>query len=209
MRDKFFIGIISHKGSKNRENQRAIWDKSNNPNLIYYYFVGDPSIDREYIVDEDLKTVTLKVQDNYESLPKKTRGILKFYLENFAKNTLGILKTDDDIDIDPDLIYSMLIKNSNLDYYGIEVNVQNYYESTYHWEKCESVYWNTTRAIVPQSKYCAGGGYYIGKKLVKRMDEKFDIYESLIFEDVATGMIINGLGIYPEDINVKMNGLVW
>ena len=79
MNNKFFIGIISHQGSKNRENQRAIWEKFNNPNLIYYYFVGDPSIDREYIVDENLKTVTLKVQDNYESLPKKPRGILVFF----------------------------------------------------------------------------------------------------------------------------------
>lgn len=209
MTDKFFIGIISHRKSTKRDAQREIWNRSKNPNLIYYYFVGDPTIEEPYIVDEETKTVTLKVQDNYESLSKKTQGILKFYLDRFSGSTKGILKTDDDIDVDPELIYKMLSENSDKNYYGVKVDVTSYYESTYHWGKCESRYWNTTRAIVPQAKYCAGGGYYIRREIVSRMLEKIDIYDSIIFEDVATGLILNRLDVYPEDINVKNNGLVW
>lgn len=209
MSDKFFIGIISHQSSKKREPQKKIWEGSNNPNLIYYYFVGDPNIEKDYIVDEDSRVVTLKVKDNYESLSKKTRGILKFYIDNFSDSTRGILKTDDDIEIDPDLIYKMLIENLDKNYYGLEVNVINSYSSNYHWGKCESQYWNSTRVIVPESKYCAGGGYYINREVLKRMPEKFDIYESVIFEDVSTGLILNRLGVYPEDVNVKNNGLIW
>ncbi len=181
----------------------------NNPDLIYYYFVGDPDIEQDYLVDEDTKTVTLKVQDNYESLSKKTRGIVKFYLDNFSDSTKGMLKTDDDIQVDPDLIYTMLSENSHKNYYGVMVDVVNYYESTYHWGKCESEYWNRTRAIVPQTKYCAGGGYYIRREIAQLMPERFDIYGSIIFEDVATGLLLNRLDVYPEDINVKTQGLVW
>ena len=181
----------------------------NNPDLIYYYFVGDPDIEQDYLVDEDTKTVTLKVQDNYESLSKKTRGIVKFYLDNFSDSTKGMLKTDDDIQVDPDLIYTMLSENSHKNYYGVMVNVVNYYESTYHWGKCESEYWNRTRAIVPQTKYCAGGGYYIRREIAQLMPERFDIYGSVIFEDVATGLLLNRLDVHPEDINVKTQGLVW
>lgn len=209
MDDKFFIGIISHKKSTRRDEQKKTWDKANNPNLIYYYFVGDSTIEEPYVVDEENKTVTLRVQDNYESLSKKTQGILKFYLDRFSDSTKGILKTDDDIDVDPELIHKMLSENSDKNYYGVKVDVASYYESTYHWGKCESNYWNTTRAIVPQAKYCAGGGYYIKKEIVSRMVEKIDIYDSIIFEDVATGLILNRLDVYPEDINVKNNGLVW
>jgi hypothetical protein len=209
MTEKFFIGIISHRKSTRREEQRKVWETHNNPNLIYYYFVGDPTIEKDYIVDEDSKTVTLKVHDNYESLSQKTRGILKFYLENFSDSTKGILKTDDDIEVNPDLIYGMLSENSHKDYYGLMVDVVNYYESTYHWGKCESEYWNTTRAIVPQAKYCAGGGYYIRKEIAHLMQERFDIYDSIIFEDVATGLTLNRLNVYPEDINIKTQGLVW
>ena len=209
MDDKFFIGIISHKKSTRRDEQKKIWDKANNPNLIYYYFVGDSTIEEPYVVDEENKTVTLRVQDNYESLSKKTQGILKFYLDRFSDSTKGILKTDDDIDVDPELIHKMLSENSDKNYYGVKVDVASYYESTYHWGKCESNYWNTTRASVPQEKYCAGGGYYIKKEIVSRMVEKIDIYDSIIFEDVATGLILNRLDVYPEDINVKNNGLVW
>jgi hypothetical protein len=209
MKEKFFIGIISHRKSTRREEQRKIWEMYNNPDLIYYYFVGDPDIEQDYLVDEDTKTVTLKVQDNYESLSKKTRGIVKFYLDNFSDSTKGMLKTDDDIQVDPDLIYTMLSENSHKNYYGVMVNVVNYYESTYHWGKCESEYWNRTRAIVPQTKYCAGGGYYIRREIAQLMPERFDIYGSVIFEDVATGLLLNRLDVYPEDINVKTQGLVW
>ncbi len=209
MKEKFFIGIISHRKSTRREEQRKIWEMYNNPDLIYYYFVGDPDIEQDYLVDEDTKTVTLKVQDNYESLSKKTRGIVKFYLDNFSDSTKGMLKTDDDIQVDPDLIYTMLSENSHKNYYGVMVDVVNYYESTYHWGKCESEYWNRTRAIVPQTKYCAGGGYYIRREIAQLMPERFDIYGSIIFEDVATGLLLNRLDVYPEDINVKTQGLVW
>jgi hypothetical protein len=209
MEEKFFIGIISHKKSTRRDEQRKVWEKYSNPNLIYYYFVGDPNIDQDYVVDESNKTVTLRVPDNYESLSKKTRGIIKFYLENFSDSTKGMLKTDDDIEIDPDMIYNMLSENSENNYYGVVVNVVNYYESTYHWGKCESEYWNRTRAIVPQAKYCAGGGYYIRKEIAQLMPERFDIYDAIIFEDVASGILLNRLDVYPEDINIKTQGLVW
>jgi len=209
MENKFFIGIISHKGSVKRDQQAKVWKETNIQDIEYYYFIGDPRIEDEYKVDEKERIVYLKVPDNYESLPLKTRGILKFYLENFSDSTRGILKTDDDIEVNPLLIHKMLLENLDKNYYGLEVNIVNGYESTYHWGKCESEYWNHNSATVPQSKYCAGGGYYIGKENVILMENEFGIYETSIFEDVLTGVILNRAGIYPENIDIKNKGLIW
>lgn len=209
MESKFFIGIISHKGSTKRKQQLDIWRAANIPEIEYYYFIGDPTIESDYIVDESEKTVYLKVPDNYESLPLKTKGIIKFANDNYSGKISGIFKTDDDIEIDPGKIYSMLELNKELDYYGIEVNVEKYYESLYHSGKCESDYWNSTRVVVPESRYCAGGGYYIKASLLSDVIEKSYIYDNIIFEDVATGMIMNRSGIFPVNINVKENGLNW
>jgi hypothetical protein len=209
MENKFFIGIISHSGSTRRKQQLDIWREANIPEIEYYYFIGDPSIENEYRVDEKNRIIYLKVPDNYESLPLKTKGILNFYLENFSKSTNGILKTDDDIEINPSLVYKMLVENSDKKYYGIAVDIINPYESNYHWGKCESENWNQTKVTVPVSKYCAGGGYYINKDHVGSMVKEFSLYECTIFEDVATGTIMNKLGIYPDHIDVKNNGLNW
>lgn len=209
MEEKFFVGIISHKKSLKRDEQRKVWESFNSEKLIYYYFVGDPTISEEYLVDEKNRTVTLKVEDNYESLSKKTRGIIKFYLENYFDSTLGLVKTDDDIEINPNLVLNLLEKNSEKSYFGLVVNVNSYYESTYHWGKCESEEWNRTRAVVPESKYCAGGGYYINRETASRVVDKFDIYDSIIFEDVATGVILNRMGVFPENFEMKENGFLW
>lgn len=207
--NKFFIGIISHKLSDKRSKQIERWRNSNVKNIEFYYFIGDPSIDSEFLIDEDQRIVYLKVPDNYESLTLKTSGILKFAHDKYGNTIKGVLKTDDDIDVDPEKIVMMLEKNSDLDYYGLEVNIVNGYESIYHWGKCESDYWNSTRVLVPSVRYCAGGGYYVKSELIPKIQQMSHIYESIVFEDVATGMIMNRLGILPVDINVKENGLVW
>ncbi|NBV27638.1 hypothetical protein EBS02_01250 [bacterium] len=209
MEEKFFIGIISHKNSIEREKQKKIWENYNDPNLIFYYFIGDINIDCEYLVDDISKTVTLKVHDNYESLSQKTKGIIKFYIDKFSNSTKGILKTDDDINIKPDLLHSMLVENSEKNYYGIKVSIEENSESRYHWGKCESENWNKTGVKIPPVKYCAGGGYFIKNKTAILMKERLYVYDSIIFEDVATGILMNGIEVYPEDINVKSNGLNW
>jgi hypothetical protein len=209
MEDKFFIGILSHAKSEKRSSQKKIWDNLNSPNLIYYYFIGDPNIDSNYIIDEENKVVTLKVPDNYESLALKTKGIVEFYLENYSQTTKGMFKTDDDISVDPELIYGMLKENSEAPYFGLEVDIVNPYNSTWHWGKCESAYWNSKHVTVSQCKYCAGGGYYIKSDIAISMKDKIDLYNDFIFEDVATGNVLNSLGIYPTNIDVKNNGLNW
>lgn len=209
MNSPFFIGIISHKNSEKREIQKRILDQYKNPNFIFYYFIGDPNIGEDFIINDNDKIVTLKVMDNYESLPQKTKGIIKFYNENYSDKTKGILKTDDDIDLSPEHIHKMLEKNSDQNYLGLEVDIQIPYDSNYHWGKCESDYWNSKFCTVPQSKYCAGGGYYLNRETAKRVSEFYDMYDSFIFEDVATGVILNNIDIYPTNINLKENGINW
>ena len=82
---KFFLGIISHKGSTKREGQRNSLLLQNHPGFIWYHFIGDPGQAEEFIVNEDERIVYLKVPDNYESLPLKTMMIVKFANLNLSK----------------------------------------------------------------------------------------------------------------------------
>jgi len=209
MENNFFIGILSHKGSTKREAQKAILDSYKNSNLIYYYFVGDPSISKDYIVNEKERIVTLKVPDNYESLAKKTGAMIDFYIKKYSKRTRGILKTDDDIEINPELVYNMLSKNSEIEYFGNLVDIVLAYNSSWHWGKCESEYWNKTIVTVPVCKYCSGGGYYLSSDCSLKIKDLISKYSDFIFEDVATGYVLNSVGVYPVYEELKNNGLNW
>jgi hypothetical protein len=104
MNKKFFIAILSHRKSNFREGQRKYLLENNRDRFIIYYFIGDPSLEDEYAVDEENNVVYLNIPDNYESLPQKTYGAVKFALENFSDQIYGLLKTDDDIELDLDKI---------------------------------------------------------------------------------------------------------
>ena len=210
MDKKFFIAITSHKGSRFRESQREYLNRDNKGKFIIYYFIGDPSLKEEYKIDEENSIVYLKVADNYESLPLKTYGAVKFAFENFSSEIYGLLKTDDDIDLDLDKIYHYLQKYKNVPYCGITTKITNPNNLSYwHMGKCESEDLNRTPHKVPLAEYCAGGGYYLNLDSMEKIVDSRHMYEGMIFEDATTGYILNSYGIYPETVDLTVNGFKW
>lgn len=208
--DKFFIAILSHKGSKHREEQRKHLLKTNNENLIFYYFIGDLSISEEYKIDEDNNVVYLKVPDNYESLPLKTQAAVSFVNENYSNSIKGMIKTDDDIDLDLEKIYSCLSDHGDKDYFGIVTQITNPENiSTWHMGKCESELMNRTPIKVPLCTYCGGGGYYLSNNSISKISKSKEKYATMVFEDAATGYTLNSFGIYPIFIHMGENGFNW
>ncbi len=207
---KFFICILSHKGSNFRDSQMEKLIRYNNENIIFYYFIGDPDQKEEWIIDSEKKVIRIKCADNYESLPMKTYRSLEYAFKNHFDEIEGVFKTDDDIDLDLDLLYKNLCKNSELEYFGNPVIVRNEYMSSWHFGKCEDANINTTPQQVPISHYCSGGGYYINKKNLHRILEMQDVFTSNIFEDVCTGIALNSIGVYPDNgIDIRNMGCVW
>jgi hypothetical protein len=210
MEKKFFIAITSHKGSKFRDSQREHLLKENNENLIIYYFIGDPLLEEEYQVDEKNNIVYLKVADNYESLPLKTYGAVKFALDNFSDQIYGLLKTDDDIELDLTKIYKYLQDHKEVPYCGITTKITDPNNLSYwHMGKCESDELNRTPHRVPLAEYCAGGGYYLNLDSMKKIVDSRHMYDGMIFEDATTGYVLNSYGIYPLTVDLTINGFKW
>lgn len=200
----YFLLILSHSKSKFRDIQRS---KLKNKNFIYYYFIGDKDLDRDYLVDDDNNIVYLNIPDNYESLSLKTFNALKYISENYP-HIDGVFKTDDDIELDLDILYDFINMNKGSDYFGLAINSPNYL-SDYHFGKCEDNILNQTRVDVPSCVYCAGGGYFLSKNSIKKILNNKDIFQKIIFEDVSIGVAMNKEGIYPTNVNIKNNGCRW
>ena len=210
MEKKFFMAITSHKGSRFREDQRKYLLEANNGEFIIYYFIGDPNQSEEYKVDEKNNIVYLRVPDNYESLPLKTYGAVKFALENFRGEINGILKTDDDIELDLAKIYPYLLEHKDVAYCGITTKITDPNNLSYwHMGKCESPELNRTPHRVPLAEYCAGGGYYLNVDSMRKIVDSRHMYEGMIFEDATTGYILNSYGIYPKTVDLTVNGFRW
>jgi hypothetical protein len=209
--DKFFMAILSHKGSTHRDQQRRyLLEANKGGNFFIYYFIGDPSLSEDYSIDEENQIVYLKVPDNYESLPQKTHGAIKFAHTNFKEEIKGMIKTDDDIDINLDKLYGFLTAYGSLPYFGITAKITNPDNfSTWHIGKCESEELNRTPVKVPLCEYCAGGGYYLNTGSMEKASESGEIYRSMVFEDAATGFVLNSHGIYPHYMNMSEFGFSW
>jgi len=210
MDKKFFIAILSHKKSNFREGQRKYLLENNRDRFIIYYFIGDPSLQEKYVVDEDNNVVYLNIPDNYESLPLKTYGAVQFAFENFSDQIFGLLKTDDDIELDLDKIYTYLSEHKDIPYCGITTKITDPYNlSRWHMGKCESEILNSTPQRVPLAEYCAGGGYYLNLNSMEKLIGSRDLYRGMIFEDATTGFVLNSHGIYPKSVDLTQHGFKW
>jgi hypothetical protein len=205
---KKFLLILSHKKSTFRDEQKKHLLNTNKDRFIFYYFIGDINLLEDYKVDEENKIVYLKVPDNYESLSLKTYYAMKFINENYLDEISGIFKTDDDIIIDVDKLANLIGDNQKYKYFGL-VAKSNGYDSTYHFDKCESPEINKTVSYVPECEYCAGGGYYISKELINNIIDNISVFNDIIFEDCSVGVAMNKYGVYPKDLDVKSNGCMW
>lgn len=210
MDKKFFIAITSHKGSKFRESQREHLLKSNSGEFIIYYFIGDLSMKEEYRVDEENNVVYLRVPDNYESLPLKTYGAVKFALDNYSDEIHGLLKTDDDIELNLEKIRQYLLIHKDIPYCGITTKITDPNNLSYwHMGKCESEVLNRTPHRVPLAEYCAGGGYYLNLDSMQKIVDSRSMYDGMIFEDATTGYVLNSHGIYPKTVDLTIWGFKW
>lgn len=202
-----FLLILSHKKSTFREKQRQHILTTNNGKFIFYYFIGDMSIQSDYLVDEPNNIVYLKVPDNYESLSLKTYYAMKFISEKYP-NVTGVFKTDDDIDLDLDKLYTCINDNIDAPYFGNVVSNKSY-SSTYHFGKCESPEMNVKQILIPDCTYCPGGGYYISKSSIGNILSNLKVFQEIIFEDVAVGVSMNKHNTYPLKVDIKQNGCSW
>jgi hypothetical protein len=74
--------------------QRKTWLPLIPKEIIYYHVLGDPDLDSEFVFLEEERKLIVKVEDDYNSLPKKVIAAYNAVFQTFEFQY--IFKTDDD-----------------------------------------------------------------------------------------------------------------
>ena len=129
------------------EKQKETWlkelDNYNKNNIgkqiLYFHIIGNPSLENEYIFDKSNNILYIKVEDDYNSLPKKV--IKSFQAINNTYKFRYIFKTDDDqqlldinflFNLQKLLLINWLNEDKQIHYGGQVINIDKPYLSQYN-----------------------------------------------------------------------------
>jgi hypothetical protein len=188
MIEEEYIMLIMNckKYSKKAELQKSTWLKTTPSYLRFYHVIGEPELETKYKFDNENKILWIKVEDDYNSLPKKVIRSYEAIYETFEFKYL--FKTDDDqmlvnnkfFDVIKDVIS---IKNNKIHYGGYVVDVKHNYLSQYH-----KIHPELPEYLpILQTKYCSGRFYFLSKQAIANLVSKKQFIEKEFLEDYAIG----------------------
>jgi len=168
--------------------QKETWLKNIPNKLIYFHVVGNPSLQEDYIFNHDEKILYIKVEDDYNSLPKK---VIQSYEAIYNTYKIKyIFKTDDDQMLMGKNFFDILIvlleesiKITPYHYGGNIVDVKIAYKSEYNKIHPEL----PDELIVKPTKYCSGRFYFLSRSSVKYLITKKEKISNEYLEDYAIG----------------------
>ena len=181
-----------HKALK----QKETWIPLMPSNLLYFHVLGDPNLESDYqfLINENILLV--KVEDDYNSLPKKVIRAYQAILNTYEFKY--IFKTDDDQQVTNikffDTVMSLLNNkyddlNTRLHYGGHIVDVKQTYQSQY----CRIHKELPTDLLVKATKYCSGRFYFLSVDAINCLvSEKKDLIEAEYLEDYSIGYHLSG-----------------
>jgi hypothetical protein len=172
--------------------QKNTWLKNLPPYLQFYHVIGEPNLDADYRFDNENKILWIKVEDDYNSLPKKV--IRAYNAVNETFNYKFIFKTDDDqILVNPNFfnVLKNLINNENTQYHygGYIVDVKQNHLSQYHKIHPEL----PPNLPVLKTKYCNGRFYFLSRPAIENLISKAANIEKEYFEDYAIGFNLDSV----------------
>jgi hypothetical protein len=190
------------------QKQKDTWLPNIPANLKYFHVIGDPELTNNYQFLKDENILLVKVEDDYNSLPKKV--IRAFEAIKEAYKFKYIFKTDDDQQVTNikffDTIMSLLNRKyddseARLHYGGHIVNVKQTYQSQYYRIHAEL----PQDLLVQATKYCSGRFYFLSFDAIHfLLEEKKQQIETEFLEDYAVGYYLKDIfkiNILPLDTN--------
>jgi hypothetical protein len=183
----------------------------NKNNIIYFHVIGNPSLGQEFLFDNKQQILWIKVEDDYNSLPKKViqayEAVTKMYKFKY------IFKTDDDQMLSPvsflDTLITVLnnkyddpVSTNCIHYGGYVVDVKQDHISQYyklHPELPQDL-------LVKRTQYCSGRFYLLSYYVTLALLLKKEEISSEFLEDYAIGfhMPVNGFKNKIMNINTSM-----
>jgi hypothetical protein len=205
MIEQDFIMLIINckKYIKKAKFQKLTWLKTIPSFIKYYHVIGDESLETDYKFDDENNILWVKVQDDYNSLPKKV--ILAYEAIQKTFEFQYIFKTDDDQNLNNLLFLNtikelLLNKVPQIHYGGHIVNVDKPYLSQYHKIHPEL----PTYLPVLQTKYCSGRFYLLSFLAVQQLITKRKLIEDEYLEDYAIGFNLD-TSLKTNILNIQTN----
>ena len=182
--------------------QKETWLKDFNL-MPYFHVIGETNLDSDYKFDTTNKILYVKVEDDYNSLPKKVIAAYTAINKEFIFKY--IFKTDDDQDLVSLNFFTtiqklLLNKIPKSHYGGYVVNVDKPYLSQYnkiHPELPENI-------PVLQTKYCSGRFYYLSDLAVQQLIRQTEQIGKEYLEDYAIGYNLDPV-LKTELLNIQTN----
>lgn len=199
---KIFLLIESTKYSLNRNiHRRNIMDYKDD-DFIFYYFINDSELDKEYEIDKKRNIIYIRLPENYESQSLKLYYALKYIKTNFSDQIYGVFKTSDNVKINLNLLKQTILNNKDKSYFGETSSIKKG-EYNYHFGKCESSDLNKTLINLNEFQYCQGYGYYINKNIIDILLLNKKDFNNIIYPDVCIGSVLNDNNVSPENIEIE------
>jgi hypothetical protein len=167
--------------------QKMTWLQKIPDYLQYYHVIGEPDLDTNYKFDNENRILLVKVDDDYNSLPKKVIRAYEAVYEIF--DFKFIFKTDDDQNLVNEKFLDIvkgITNNSNskkIHYGGYIVDVKHNYLSQYH-----KIHPELPEYLpIFQTKYCSGRFYFLSRQAISNLISKKKFIEKEFLEDYAIG----------------------
>jgi hypothetical protein len=188
MIDQEYILLIMNckKYEKKALFQKMTWLKKIPSYLKYYHVIGDTNMETDYEFDNENNVLKVRVEDDYNSLPKKV--IASYIAVNNTFNYKYIFKTDDDQILVNNQYFDLLcnlikVKEPKTHYGGFIVDVKQPYMSEYHRLHPEL----PKQLPLYITKYCSGRFYFLSSEAVQYLILKRANIEREFLEDYAIG----------------------
>lgn len=172
-------------------------------NIPYFHVIGEPQLTTDYIIDEKQHILYVKVDDDYNSLPKKVISAYEAINKEFIFNY--IFKTDDDQNLIQiqflDIIKNLLLKRVPKVHYGGEIiNVDKPYLSQYH-----TIHPELPKNLpILQTQYCSGRFYLLSDLAIQQLISKKDLISKEYLEDYAIGFYLDDF-LKKNMLNIQTN----
>lgn len=187
MIEQEYIMLIMNckKYLKKAKFQKMTWLPKIPSYLQYYHVIGEPDLDTRYKFDNENRILWVKVEDDYNSLPKKVIRAYEAVYETFDFKYL--YKTDDDqILVNEkflDVVRGITSNSRKIHYGGYIVDVKQNYLSQYH-----KIHPELPEYLpILQTKYCSGRFYFLSKQALANVVSKKQFIEKEYLEDYAIG----------------------
>lgn len=187
MIEQEYIMLIMNckKYLKKAKFQKMTWLPKIPAYLKFYHVIGEKSLEEDYSFDDENQILWVKVEDDYNSLPKKVIAAYNAVFETF--NFKYIYKTDDDqILVNEkflDIVKGLTSKRPRIHYGGYNVHVKQNYLSQYH-----KIHPELPKYLpILQTSYCSGRFYFLSNQAIANLLSKRKNIENEFLEDYAVG----------------------